>query len=733
MTYKFLISTSLFLIVSCRVSAVNTQAPTHLTTEMLEHTDRVFLDGYPSNLSLTELGTAVERYQLADIRTANPHFGWVVESDRPNTVQTAYQILLASSAGLLEKDSADVWNSGKTVSNNSVAVNAGRPLPLQPSTVYHWKVKIWDSHGRESAFSAMKSFRTAAEFDDAVSVYPLQITDEKPSSNRILPNGNRLFDFGKDAFGKLKLTIFAEDENDTAVIHIGEMLNAWGEVERKPGGTIRYAEYRLPLLKGTHTYSLKIRPDKRNTGAAAVKMPGYTGEVLPFRYCEVENSSSFTVRELNRQAVHYPFDETAAYFHSSDTILNQIWEICHYSMKATSFCGVFVDGDRERIPYEADAFINQLGYYCTQRDYSIARRSHEYLIFNATWPTEWFLHSVLMAWYDYLYSGNSASLEKYYGELKHKTLISLKEQNGLISTTTGKQDEVLRQSVHTNSKISDIVDWPRAGGFGAKGEADGYVLTDYNTVVNSFHYEALHLMSKIAEALGNAADGQFYAKEAERVKKQINALLFDRKKGIYKDGLDTDHSALHANMLPAAFGVVPEKHRKTVANFIRSRGMACSVYGSQYLLDAVYNSGDAAYGLQLLTDTTDRSWYNMLRVGSTITLEAWDNKYKPNQDWNHAWGAAPANIIPRKLFGIEPLEAGFRKIRIQPQPATLRQAEILMPTVRGNVRVAFKNTPNEKFLLNVEIPANATAEIVLPNGETKEVGSGSHEFSVTLK
>ena len=29
----------------------------------------------------------------------------------------------------------------------------------------------------------------------------------------------------------------------------------------------------------------------------------------------------------------------------------------------------------------------------------------------------------------------------------------------------------------------------------------------------------------------------------------------------------------------------------------------------------------------------------MIRVGSTITLEAWDNKFKPNQDWNHAWGA----------------------------------------------------------------------------------------------
>lgn len=55
--------------------------------------------------------------------------------------------------------------------------------------------------------------------------------------------------------------------------------------------------------------------------------------------------------------------ERAAYFRCSDDTLNRIWELCRYSMKATSFTGYYVDGDRERIPYEADALINQLGRY----------------------------------------------------------------------------------------------------------------------------------------------------------------------------------------------------------------------------------------------------------------------------------------------------------------------------------------------------------------------------------
>jgi hypothetical protein len=95
-------------------------------------------------------------------------------------------------------------------------------------------------------------------------------------------------------------------------------------------------------------------------------------------------------------------------------------------------------------------------------------------------------------------------------------------------------------------------------------------------------------------------------------------------------------------------------------------------------------------------------------------MEAWDNKYKPNQDWNHAWGAAPANIIPRKLMGIEPLEPGFRKIRIKPQPATLAHAGIKYPTIRGDVNISFENDPEKSFHLDVTIPANSTADIYLP-------------------
>ena len=391
--------------------------------------------------------------------------------------------------------------------------------------------------------------------------------------------------------------------------------------------------------------------------APLIKMPPQVGEVLPFRYCEVVGyPGELTTDSIRQVRVNYPFDEGAARFSSSSKILNDVWELCKYSMMATSFCGVYVDGDRERIPYEADAYINQLSHYGADREFTLARYSHEYLILHPTWPTEWPLHSVLIAWADYMQTGDLESAEAFYDDLKAKTLIALAREDGLISTRTGLLTPEVLKSIH-EKRLDDIVDWP-------KGERDGYDFKPINTVVNAMHYRTLVIMGELADALGKDADAKMFEARAEKVAKAINEKLFNADTGLYVDGEGSKHSSLHANMFPLAMGVVPKERRAKVAEFIAGKGMACSVYAAQYLLEALFDAGAAETGLKRMIDTTtDRAWPHMVYdVGTTITLEAWDNKYKPNQDWNHAWGAAPGNIIPRKLMGIEPLEPGFKKV-----------------------------------------------------------------------
>lgn len=103
--------------------------------------------------------------------------------------------------------------------------------------------------------------------------------------------------------------------------------------------------------------------------------------MLPFRYIETEpEASALDAERFTMHALHYPFDDQEAYFRSSNEWLNRVWELCKHSIKATTFAGVYVDGDRERIPYEADAYINQLGHYYTDREFALAWHSHEYLL-----------------------------------------------------------------------------------------------------------------------------------------------------------------------------------------------------------------------------------------------------------------------------------------------------------------------------------------------------------------
>jgi hypothetical protein len=200
---------------------------------------------------------------------------------------------------------------------------------------------------------------------------------------------------------------------------------------------------------------------------------------------------------------------------------------------------------------------------------------------------------------------------------------------------------------------------------------------------------------------------------AAKAKKAINEKLFVKDGGYYRDGIGTDHGSVHASMMPLAFGIVPEAHKKSVSAYLKTRGMGCSVYGAQFLMEAVYNGGDADYALELMTATHDRSWYNMIKVGSTISMEAWDMKYKPNSDWNHAWGAAPANIIPRYLWGIQPKTPGFEVVQIKPQMGKLKKSTIKIPTIKGSIEGDFEFVNERLQKYRIVLPANVFAEFSL--------------------
>jgi alpha-L-rhamnosidase len=522
---------------------------------------------------------------------------------------------------------------------------------------------------------------------------PVRLVAQPPVAVATVAPGVVLVDFGRVAFGNLLVT-GPPGAAATITVHFGEKL-ADGRVDRHPPGSVRYSTARV-LLRGAAPVVAAPPADPRNTTQpSAVLTPPDWGVVTPFRWVEIEGwPGELRPDQVTRRAAFAAaWDDGAASFRSSDALLDRIWELCRYSIKATTFAGVYVDGDRERIPYEADAYLNQLGQYATDRDVQMARDTFDHLATHPTWPTEWSFHMVFIAHADWMHTGDTAWLAARFGALDSKLLLERARADGLLASSKEEQAR------------GDIVDWP-------PGERDGYVFTRVNTVVNAFHLRALALMAEMAGALKRDGDAARYRERERRVRAAFQRVLFDETRGLYRDGEGTDHASAHANLFPLAFDLVPARHAGRVAAWLAGRGMACSVYAAQYLLEALFTHDAGAEALALMTAPTDRSWRHMVESGTTVTWEAWDQKYKPNQDWNHAWGAAPANLLPRFVLGARPIAPGWQRTVISPTPGPLARAAGTIPTPRGPIEIEWAN--GAAFRLTLSLPEGVRARVELP-------------------
>ncbi|MEP2280446.1 family 78 glycoside hydrolase catalytic domain, partial [Maribacter sp.] len=212
----------------------------------------------------------------------------------------------------------------------------------------------------------------------------LRITKNSPIKITQVSENNYLVDFGKAFFGTVELRS-TTPQNDSLIIHLGEKLNSEHRIDQEPGASIRYQKIVLPKLQANNVTSIDLIPNKKNTSGAAILLPDTIGTVMPFRYCEIENLQvPIEDIEIVQKAVHNNFNDSASYFTSSNEVLDSIWKLCKHTVKATSFTGYYVDGDRERIPYEADAYINQLSHYSVDSLYDMGRRTNAYFIKNPT-------------------------------------------------------------------------------------------------------------------------------------------------------------------------------------------------------------------------------------------------------------------------------------------------------------------------------------------------------------
>ena len=502
--------------------------------------------------------------------------------------------------------------------------------------------------------------------------------------------GNVLVDFGAETFGWLEFLPPPASSGAYEVV-LGELVDKNGSVWKPERSSVRADRLRGKVCGGQREFRVSIPPGKDGCG---LSLPIDVGTIMPFRYAEIV-AAPFEVSAANvRQvAVEYAYDMGESSFSCSDERLVKVWDFCKRTVPATSAFGLFVDGDRERLPYEGDASVAQLGSYAAFADPEPTTATLEYFMEHPAWPNEGRITTAIMAWEDWMRRGKTDFLERHYETLRNDRLMAryARESDGLLLTG----GEYLKDSVVPGG--GDVIDWPPA-------ERDGFRVRPVNGVVNAYYHKALLCMADIARALGRTADADEFAARASRVFASYQRAFLDPRTGLYVDGEGADHSSLHVNAIALAFGLVPQERRARIADYCVSRGMACSVYFARYLFEALAENGreDAMIGYMLADN--DRSWLGMLAQGATSTMESWNPGVKPNLDFNHVWGITPLYAISRFVLGVKPLEPGWKKVSVTPRLGPLKWAEGIVPTVHGGIRVRAERAGDGSVRLVCEPP-----------------------------
>jgi len=90
-----------------------------------------------------------------------------------------------------------------------------------------------------------------------------------------------------------------------------------------------------------------------------------------------------------------------------------------------------------------------------------------------------------------------------------------------------------------------------------------------------------------------------------------------------------------------------------------------------------------------------------------------------------------ADWMHKAIGGIRPLEPGYARVLIAPQPGEgIGWAKTSLKTAHGEVRVEW-TLDGGAFRLEATVPAGVAADVVLPDGARHAIEGGTASFSAT--
>ena len=290
--------------------------------------------------------------------------------------------------------------------------------------------------------------------------------------------------------------------------------------------------------------------------------------------------------------------------------------------------------------------------------------------------------------------------------------------------------------------------------------------TGTDLIATAFLAHSADLLAQSATVLGRNADASTYGALFHAVRQAFDH-EFVSSAGRVGENTQTAYAlALAFDLLPDS--LIPEAAER-LAQDVRARDqhLTTGFLGTPYLLHVLSRTGHAGVAFDLLTQRSYPSWLYPITMGATTMWERWDG-IRPDsslQDpemnsFNHYAFGAVGDWMYQNIGGIDldPAAPGYRRSRIAPRPgAGLTSASASLETFYGTLTSAWRLEP-EQFVLDLTVPANASAEVTLwdtridrvqegglplnaaagvravrqrGNDVVVEVGSGRYRFAVT--
>ena len=516
---------------------------------------------------------------------------------------------------------------------------------------------------------------------------PIKITEPKP--------GIFVFDFGQNMSGWGRLRV-SGPAGTTVTIKYDERLAEDGLLNQSNAHLVRSGSFQ------TDTYILK-------GNGIEVWEPRFV--YAGFQYAQVEGFPGKPTREsLQACVVHTDFERSGS-FECSNDLLNRIQAAAEWAY-LSNFVGYPTDcPHREKNGWTGDAQLaSEMGLYNFRSAASYSKWMDDFddaLAENGDLPgivptsgwgygvgPAWDSAYILIPWYMYLYCGDKRILSSHYDGFKR-----------YVDYLTGRAE-------------GHIITYGLGDWCPPEGEAGDFKSPAELTSTAYYYIDSL-LVSKIARMLGNDEDARKYSELAAAIRTAFNVKFYDGTRGIYANGCQTSQStALYQGLAS------PEEEAKIMAVLLdeidRNKGhLDCGILGTKYIMHVLTDAGRADVAYNLANQRTFPSWGHWIEQGATTLWENWQGTASRNHimfgDISAWFYQAIAGINP------DPEKPGFKHIIIRPRPVgDLKYARAKHVSMYGRISSSWSKEDDE-FTMDVEIPANTTATVYIPDADSKKV------------